>query len=80
MPPSQLPQPHKRNLISSDFLGGVCHCLQQTLSITSLAEAPFISCTALLCTDAIFLQPKWKITVKVLPSREAEDDSAKTQH
>lgn len=46
MPPSQTPQLDKRNLISTDILGGFCHCLQQTLSTSSLADAPFGSCTA----------------------------------
>lgn len=45
MPPSQIPQLDKRNL-SVDILHGFYHCLQQTLSTTSLTEAPFGSCTA----------------------------------
>lgn len=44
--PSQITQLDKRNLISTDILVGGCHCLQQTLSTTSLTETLPSSCTA----------------------------------
>lgn len=73
--PFQISQLDKRNLISTDLLGGFC-CFQQTLSTTSLTEAPFGSCTAPPVSVLMLFSysQTGKIMIIVLPSRVAKNN------